>query len=112
MNASVKSDDNKVLQDRYENTVEETMQVFEAINKRLKVLEEKETHWKEIQAQVEQHAQKASSKIKLDVGGKVFATYKTTLLNAEGSYFHAMLASGKWKPDEDGMYNMYVLYFK
>lgn len=36
------------------------------------------------------------------LGGVRFATSKTTLLAAEGSFFHAMLAGGKWKPDADG----------
>lgn len=37
-------------------------------------------------------------------GGQRFAASKTTLLSLEGSFFHAMLASGRWKPDADGVY--------
>jgi len=46
----------------------------------------------------------ARTKIKLDIGGKIFSTSKSTLMAFEGSYFHAMLSSGHWQPDEDGTY--------
>merc|ERR1712060_250080 len=42
--------------------------------------------------------------VKLDVGGRIFTTSRCTLLTWEGTYFHAMLSSGKWEPDEDGAY--------
>jgi hypothetical protein len=51
---------------------------------------------------MEEHAAKAKTKIVLDVGGKKFAASKSTLLTFPGSYFWAMLSSGKWLPDEDG----------
>lgn len=47
---------------------------------------------------------KLTLKIKLNVGGKIFTTSKTTLLSVPGSYFHALLSSGKWLPDEDNEY--------
>ena len=45
---------------------------------------------------------KANEKIKLDVGGKIFATSKETLLRWPNTYFHGLLVSGNWKPDGDG----------
>lgn len=36
------------------------------------------------------------------MGGKIFCILKTHLLSVEGSYFHAMLASGQWNPDSEG----------
>jgi len=88
--------------------VGELKKVFESVvaqvEERIKVLDEKEAHWSEMVKQMETHSETASQKIVLDIGGQRFATSKTTLLAAEGSFFHAMLASGKWKPDADGTY--------
>jgi hypothetical protein len=57
-----------------------------------------------MQALMAKHAALAKHKIKLDVGGRHFATSKETLLKFEGSFFFAMLSSGLWEPDEDGTY--------
>jgi hypothetical protein len=45
------------------------------------------------------------SRIKLDVGGQIFATSLSTLTSEKGSYFEALF-SGRWevKPQEDGCY--------
>ncbi|ETV89101.1 hypothetical protein H257_00478 [Aphanomyces astaci] len=40
--------------------------------------------------------------VMLDVGGTMFKTSKSMLLRMEGSYFHALLGSGLWKPDSAG----------
>jgi hypothetical protein len=40
--------------------------------------------------------------ITLNVSGALFRAPKSTLLKAEGSYFHAMLGSGYWLPNEMG----------
>ncbi len=53
---------------------------------------------------MEKFASTAKSKIKLNIGGKIFTTSKTTLLMYPNSFFSAMLSSGKWNPDEDGEY--------
>ena len=50
------------------------------------------------------HSAMAKSKIKLDVGGQSFTASKETFLKLEGSFFFAMLSSGRWEPDEDGAY--------
>jgi len=47
----------------------------------------------------------SSSRITLNVGGKLFTTTKDTLLSRRDSFFYAMLSSGQWFPDEsDGTY--------
>ncbi|OQS06618.1 hypothetical protein THRCLA_20336 [Thraustotheca clavata] len=40
----------------------------------------------------------------LDVGGTHFKTTKTTLLKFKGTYFHGLLGSGKWQPQDNGSY--------
>jgi hypothetical protein len=74
------------------------------IDERLVYLEEKEKEWEKLEAQMEKNAAIAKNKIRLEVGGTIFTTSKSVLLRLENTYFHAMLASGKWQPDEDGVY--------
>jgi len=57
-----------------------------------------------MELKMKENAEKAKSKIILDIGGTRFTTSKSTLMAFEGSYFHAMLSSGHWQPDEDGSY--------
>jgi len=46
----------------------------------------------------------AKSKVSLNVGGRVFTALKDTFLWWKGTYFHALLSSDMWSPDEDGTY--------
>jgi len=80
------------------------MEISKQMEERLGVIEEKEKRWLEIEEKMKNCAAQAKTKIKLDIGGKIFSTSKSTLLAFEGSYFHAMLSSGHWHPDEDGVY--------
>jgi len=80
------------------------MEISNQVQERLREIEEKEKRWLELEEKIKHCAAQAKTKIKLDVGGKIFSTSKSTLLAFEGSYFHAMLSSGHWKPDEDGVY--------
>lgn len=57
-----------------------------------------------MQEVMSKHSAMAKSKIKLDVGGQLFTASKETFLKFEGSFFFAMLSSGRWEPDEDGAY--------
>ncbi len=50
------------------------------------------------------HSAMAKNNIKLYVGGQLFMASKETFLKFEGSFFFAMLSSGRWEPDEDGAY--------
>jgi len=74
------------------------------VEKRIKLLEAKEQHWAALEKLMQEHAAAATNKIVLDIGGQRFATSKTTLLAFRGSFFDAMLSSGKWQPDADGTY--------
>eukprot|EP00026_Physarum_polycephalum_P012156 Phypoly_transcript_12434.p1 GENE.Phypoly_transcript_12434~~Phypoly_transcript_12434.p1 ORF type:complete len:324 (+),score=53.03 Phypoly_transcript_12434:105-1076(+) len=71
---------------------------------RFSELEQKEKWWKGMEERMASHAKAAAKKITLDVGGQHFTTTKETLLSCQGSFFEAMLGSGHWKPDEDGVY--------
>ena len=90
------------LREEYKQTVDKMMDISKRVEGRLLELEKKEKNWNELSSQMEKNCSEAKTKIKLDVGGKLFATTKSTLLRFENTYFHAMLASGHWKPDEDG----------
>jgi len=80
------------------------LEISTQLQERLRLVEEKEKKWLEIEEKMKRNASQAKTKIKLDIGGKIFCTSKSTLLAFEGSYFHAMLSSGHWQPDEDGTY--------
>ncbi|KAF0695568.1 Aste57867_13608 [Aphanomyces stellatus] len=69
-----------------------------------KDVEKKQMEWKELETRVQATLAKAPHLITLDVGGTIFRTSKETLLAVEGSYFHAMLGSGHWKPDVGDAY--------
>jgi hypothetical protein len=49
-------------------------------------------------------ASHSNHRITLNVGGTRFFTSKATLLNEPNSYFHALLESGAFNPDEAGEY--------
>jgi hypothetical protein len=103
MSSSIVSEETATIRARYQYALNEMIKISEVISTRLKLLDEKEARWKETEMKMKKHAEAASTKIKLDVGGKIFATTKANILNAEGTYFHGMLSSGEWQPDEDGM---------
>jgi FKBP-type peptidyl-prolyl cis-trans isomerase (trigger factor) len=72
------------------------------IDNKFKQLEAKERYWSQLQARMQENAKKPHDLITLNVGGTKFMTTKSTLIKMEGSYFHAMLASGDWLPNEKG----------
>eukprot|EP01111_Echinosteliopsis_oligospora_P015029 TRINITY_DN5808_c0_g1_i5.p1 TRINITY_DN5808_c0_g1~~TRINITY_DN5808_c0_g1_i5.p1 ORF type:complete len:111 (+),score=33.09 TRINITY_DN5808_c0_g1_i5:36-368(+) len=74
------------------------------IEERLHELEHKEKKWKELNEIMDKHAEKAKTKVVFDVGGKIFATTKDTLLSQPDTFFTAMMRSGRWCPDADGSY--------
>lgn len=43
-----------------------------------------------------------TDRIDLNLGGTKFSASKSTLLSMEGTYFFAMLSSGRWKPNSEG----------
>jgi hypothetical protein len=93
------------LRSAYQATVDQFLHISSSIDAALKNLADKEARWHKLDALMEENIAKAKHKIKLDVGGKCFATSKTSLLRFEGSFFWTMLANGRWAPDEeDGAY--------
>jgi hypothetical protein len=66
-------------------------------------LKEREDKMEQWEQKMKLNAEKAKQKIVLDVGGKRFAASKLTLLTFSDSYFWAMLSTGTWQPDEDGI---------
>ncbi|OQR87385.1 hypothetical protein THRCLA_10464, partial [Thraustotheca clavata] len=85
-----------------ENLYGSMYHALEQLESEVQIYEEKKQKWHEIEQRVEDSINKlANSVIKLNVGGRIFAIPKDTLLRFEGSYFHAMLANDRWKPDLD-----------
>lgn len=92
------------LRARYADLVEGLLALHNEVGEGLALLEKKERAWTAMMAQVESNANAAKSRIDINVGGRVFATTKATLLGWEASYFHALLGSGRWEPCGDGAY--------
>jgi len=92
------------LKSRYNDCVNCLLEISKEIKEKLDELDDKQKKWTGLEKIMTENAEKAKNKIKLDVGGKSFATVKDTLLKYENTYFHTMLSSGKWQPDDDGCY--------
>jgi hypothetical protein len=75
-----------------------------ATQEKIKQLQEEKLHWARLQSKIQENAMKANDMITLNIGGTLFMTTKATLLKMEGSYFHAMLASGVWLPNDMGRF--------
>ncbi|RHZ17315.1 hypothetical protein DYB37_013847 [Aphanomyces astaci] len=61
-------------------------------------------NWAELEARIDQCVKLHPNIVTLNVGGTTFQTSKATLLRWEGTYFHALLGSGRWKPDGDAYF--------
>ena len=55
------------------------------------------------ESRIREFAEQQRSMVRIDVGGQVFCAAKDTLLRCEGSYFTALLNSGQFLPDQDGI---------
>jgi hypothetical protein len=100
----VNEDEFKSLKEDFNKGTELLLNTSKRIEERLGVLHEAEERFAQMSAFMEKNAAVAKTKIVLDVGGKRHATSKATLLSIPNTYFHALLSSGKWEPDEDGCY--------
>jgi hypothetical protein len=67
-----------------------------------KSLEADEIRRSQLLSKLQENAKKSLDIITLDIGGTLFRTTKSTLLRIEESFFHAMLSSGDWSPNEMG----------
>ena len=66
-------------------------------------LDEKQSTWKLVVERRESNAAAAADLVKFDVrGNKRFVTTKTNLLKHPGSFFDALLASGRFYPNDEG----------
>ena len=84
-------------------SLEEGLQLLSSkVEKKLSYLQVVEKQLEEANESMDANIAKTKEKIKLDIGGKLFTTAKSTLLSVPGTYFYAMLSSGKWLPDENG----------
>lgn len=93
------------FRERYQSAHDEMLKMSELIADHLALLEAKEAKWAALERKLQENADHAANMVKLNVGGKIFCISKTHLLSVEGTYFHAMLGSGHWKPEtDDGAY--------
>eukprot|EP01118_Nematostelium_gracile_P004800 TRINITY_DN15729_c0_g1_i1.p1 TRINITY_DN15729_c0_g1~~TRINITY_DN15729_c0_g1_i1.p1 ORF type:complete len:323 (-),score=76.52 TRINITY_DN15729_c0_g1_i1:15-983(-) len=74
------------------------------IENRLSFLHKQELNRKHWEQKIEQQIEKQQDQITMNVGGTLFTTLKSTLGSMEGTFFHAMVSSDRWKPDTDGHY--------
>eukprot|EP01122_Echinamoeba_exundans_P012160 TRINITY_DN502_c0_g1_i1.p1 TRINITY_DN502_c0_g1~~TRINITY_DN502_c0_g1_i1.p1 ORF type:complete len:499 (-),score=91.80 TRINITY_DN502_c0_g1_i1:541-1962(-) len=65
---------------------------------RLQALQQSSSSWQQIEKEMQAQIAKAPVKIKIDCGGSMFHTSKTTLLRFKGSLFYAILATDIWDP--------------
>merc|ERR1719223_1002222 len=93
------------LRAKYTELTEALVSLNTAIDEKLRALEHKEELWAVTVRKVESDANGARDKVKLNVGGCLFAAGKATFLQGETTYFHALLGSGQWQPcEDDGAY--------
>lgn len=92
------------LRERFVKAHDEITKAYELIITRLDHLDAEEANRMNLKRKIQEVAATASKKIKLDVGGKIFCISRSHLVNANASFFQAMLESDEWKPDSDGAY--------
>ena len=56
----------------------------------------------ELEERVRELAERQRSIVRIDVGGQVFCASRETLLSCKDSYFHGLLNSGQFQPDDEG----------
>ncbi|KAF0683321.1 Aste57867_24625 [Aphanomyces stellatus] len=76
------------------------LEASRAMHEQIKEWEHKEAHWKDLTLRIQRELADAPNIVTLDVGGTLFRAPKATLLQHDGSYFHGVLGSGQWKPDD------------
>jgi hypothetical protein len=93
------------------DAAEEAKRVLKCLETSHQNLSEKEARMQQLHAKWESTVQlmrdncaKAADTITLNLRGRVFKTYKDTLLKKEGTFFYNMLSSGEWLPDDKGEY--------
>lgn len=95
------------LRAKYQQLTEDMLKLNSQIGDKLAELEAKEKSWSDLMAKVASQVKLRDEVVKLNIGGTVFMSSKSTLLQGsqeEPTYFHALLGSGKWEPCGDGAY--------
>lgn len=92
----------EVLRERFAAASDNIIALNAEIDAKLELLREREARWNRLMAEVEINASAAKTRVKLDVGGRIFSTTRDTLLRWGCTYFHALLGSNNWQPNEDG----------
>jgi WD40 repeat protein len=86
------------------STLDSMQSLMSKLDAQVSALDEKQTRMREMQSTMTLNTEKTSPRIKLNLRGKIFETYRETLLHIEDTYFHAILSSGVWQPDAEGAY--------
>ena len=94
---------NALLKAELAKTLEEIKQLSNSVQATLDEIKEERKDQNLVNKRMQEESAKASYKISLDIGGKIFSTTKNTLLRTP-SYFQTMLSTGFWKPDASGNY--------
>ncbi|RHY16477.1 hypothetical protein DYB38_007993 [Aphanomyces astaci] len=81
---------------------DEASSVLRHLRTHTEEMEAKMAEWAELERRIQENLANPPNIVTLDVGGTIFKTSKANLLRVEGSYFHALLGSGQWKPDSPG----------
>ncbi|PRP81202.1 hypothetical protein PROFUN_02036 [Planoprotostelium fungivorum] len=98
------SEDNEEEVESTDQLVSDFNDYLKKIETKMKDLQDKEDKWKQLEQKMEESISKASQKIELNVGGERYTTTKDVLLSIEDTYFTALLATERWKPDAEGSY--------
>lgn len=82
----------------------EFVEINKQLQDRMQRVKEREDEMAEMEEKMAENVSAAKERIKLDVGGRIFSTTKSTLLKYGGTYFHALLSSGNFAADEGDAY--------
>ncbi|KAF0695571.1 Aste57867_13611 [Aphanomyces stellatus] len=98
------SEATEAMKIKMEQSVATLIQATAQMETQAKEAETKQAEWQDLVTRVRATLANAPHLITLDVSGTTFRASKETLLAVDGSYFHAMLGSGHWKPDAGNAY--------
>lgn len=87
---------------RYGELVAGMLTLNSAIDEKLNILDAAQKKYDTTIARVSEDTRKRDGWVKLDVGGRIFASTKSNFLRWKGTYFHELLQSDLWNPDIDG----------
>jgi hypothetical protein len=82
----------------YEELAAELDAERQKILTRLQTLQDSSRNWQQIEKDMKIQIARSPTKIKIDCGGSIFHTSRTTLLKFPFTLFHAILATDIWDP--------------